>query len=144
VKLILAFLLATGISGVLYADLDRARAENNLERRSRIALDHAENALKGARKAYETGDFKRSQTLLSETLEAVELAYVSLEDTGKDPRRRPKHFKHAEKETRNLLKRIEAFEFEMSVEDRDMIQDLKNRTTEINEELLVGILGGKR
>jgi regulator of PEP synthase PpsR (kinase-PPPase family) len=144
VKLLAGFLLAVVLSGVAHADLSKAKLEQNLEKRSRLALENAQNVLKDARKAYDAGNLTQSQALLVEIMESVELAFASLEETGKNPRRKPKHFKHAEKETRNLLKRIEAFEYEMSVDDRAIIQKLKKRTGEINEKLLVAILGGKR
>ena len=37
----------------------------------------------------------------------MDLGWDSLESTGKDPRKSPKWFKHAEIETRDLLKKIE-------------------------------------
>ena len=42
----------------LLADLAQVRAEPNLEKRSRIALENAEHSLKASRQAYEGGDLK--------------------------------------------------------------------------------------
>ena len=50
----------------LMADLAQVRAEPNLERRSRAALDNAERALKECRKAYEAGDMKQTAALREE------------------------------------------------------------------------------
>lgn len=132
--------LPAGVS----ADLKKAMAENNLEKRSRLALQNAEQALDAARKAYESGDLKQTQAKADEILASVELAEESLRQTGKDPRRKPKHFKHAEKQTRELLRSIESLENNMSYTDRPVIQKLKERTHEIHDDLLAGIMGEKR
>jgi hypothetical protein len=132
--------LPAGVS----ADLKKAMAENNLEKRSRLALQNAEQALDAARKAYESGDLKQTQAKADEILASVELAEESLRQTGKDPRRKPKHFKHAEKQTRELLRGIESLENYMSYTDRPVIQKLKERTHEIHDDLLAGIMGEKR
>ncbi len=39
----------------------------------------------------------------------MDLAYSSLKETNKDPRRNPEWFKNAEIATRDLLRRIETF-----------------------------------
>src|SRR5690349_19148156 len=101
----------------LHADLAQVKAEPNLEKRSKLALDYAEATLKEARSAYGSGDSAKSATLVAQVREAVELAEHSLKETGKNPRKSPKYFKKAEIETRALLKRIEAFQDEMNVGD---------------------------
>jgi hypothetical protein len=126
------------------ADLDKVKAETNLEKRSRLALANAEEAVKSARSAYESGDLKRTQALIDEALASVELSNQSLIDTGKDPRKKPKHFKYAEMETRDLLRRLDFFESDMSFDDRRVLRKLKTRTREIHDELLSGVMGGKK
>jgi hypothetical protein len=140
ITLLACVALPAGVS----ADLKKAMAENNLEKRSRLALQNAEQALDAARKAYESGDLKQTQAKADEILASVELAEESLRQTGKDPRRKPKHFKHAEKQTRELLRSIESLENNMSYTDRPVIQKLKERTHEIHDDLLAGIMGEKR
>jgi hypothetical protein len=140
ITLLACVALPAGVS----ADLKKAMAENNLEKRSRLALQNAEQALDAARKAYESGDLKQTQAKADEILASVELAEESLRQTGKDPRRKPKHFKHAEKQTRELLRGIESLENYMSYTDRPVIQKLKERTHEIHDDLLAGIMGEKR
>jgi hypothetical protein len=100
--------------------------------------------MKSARGAYDAGDMKRTQMLLDEVLESVELADESLRETGKNARKKPKHFKHAEMETRELLRRIASLENGMSVDDRPGIQKLKTRIHEIHDGLLAAIMGEKR
>ena len=140
-KVFLALLALLAAAGSLSADLKKAMAEANLEKRSRLAIESAEAALKAAREAYESGNLPQSQALMDETLASIELADESLRQTGKNPRKKPKHFKHAEMKTRDLLRNIESLENLMSYTDRPVIKKLKARTRKIHEELLAGIMG---
>jgi hypothetical protein len=70
----------------LRADLSRARAERNLERRARLALDNARGQLHAASDAYKSGDWEKTTAALDELRESVDLAYASLKETGKSPR----------------------------------------------------------
>jgi hypothetical protein len=110
-RLLLPFmlLLAAG-PALLRADLAQVKAEPNLEKRSKLALDYAEGTLKSARSSYGNGESEKTTAQLAEVREAVEIAENSLKETGKNPRKSPKYFKKAEIETRALLKRIEAFQ----------------------------------
>ena len=140
-KVFLALLALLAAAGSLSADLKKAMAEANLEKRSRLAIESAEAALKAAREAYESGNLPQSQALMDGTLASIELADESLRQTGKNPRKKPKHFKHAEMKTRDLLRNIESLENFMSYTDRPVIKKLKARTRKIHEELLAGIMG---
>ena len=126
------------------AGLERARAEPNLEKRSKLALDNAQAALKIARDAYKKGDNHGVAAALKEVQESVELANTSLEQTGKNPRKRPKWFKRAEIETRDLIRKLDAFEDEMSVVDRPMVKAMKAKVQQIHDDLLIGLMEGKR
>jgi hypothetical protein len=84
------------------------------------------------------------QQLIGEIRESVDLAEASLEQTGKDPRRRPKWFKRAEIATRDLLRKLDAFQQEMSVTDRELLEPLESRIQEVHDDLLRGIMEGKR
>lgn len=140
-KVFLALLASLAAAGSLSADLKKAMAEENLEKRSRLAIENAEATLKAARKAYESGNLPQSQALMDETLASIELADESLRQTGKNPRKKPKHFKHAEMKIRDLLRNIESLENLMSYTDRPGIKKLKTRTRQIHEGLLAGIMG---
>ena len=85
-------------------DLATIKSEPNLEKRSELALTNANAALDSARDAYNKGDLDRTETNLHEVLDSVDLAYQSLSDTGKDPRK-DRFFKQAELKTRALLRR---------------------------------------
>lgn len=140
---ILALALLAASAGVMRADLDEARAEPNLEKRSNLALGNAVAALKEAREAYRAGDSPMTMTKIAEVLESVELGYDSLMKTGKDPRKSPKWFKKAEIGTRDLLRSMESFEREMSFNDRAMLDKAKERVEQIHDSLLRGLMEGK-
>jgi len=91
---------------VLAADLGSIRQEQNLERRSEMALEYADSSLSAARAAYSSGDLEKTKAAIGEMQESVDLAYESLTETGKDARRKPKFFKRAELTTRELLRRL--------------------------------------
>ena len=117
-RIALAVLLFSG--GWLHADLKRAMAEPNLEKRSGLALENAAAALKSARAAYDKGDNDQVAKDAAEVLQSVELAAASLRQSGKDPRR-SNWFKKAEISTRDLGRRIQDFQDQMSYVDRPLL-----------------------
>ena len=125
------------------ADLKHVMAEPNLEKRSQMALSNALAAYKTAREAYEKGENDQVAAAITEIEESVDLAYTSLTRTGKDPRRSPKWFKKAEIDTRDLLKRLDAFDHEMSFSDRPMLEKVKLKVQQVHDDLLVGLMEGK-
>lgn len=135
--------VALGAAGVVRADLEQVKAEPNLEKRSKLALDNAQDALKSAREAYDKGETAQVEARAKEILDSVELAEASLNDTGKNPRKNPRWFKHAEIVTRDLLKRIDAFQQDMNVADRPMLDSAKAKVQQVHENLLLGIMEGK-
>ena len=131
------------LTGTLRADLQEAKAEPNLEKRSKLALDNAEQALTEARAAYAKGDNTQVEARAAEIRESVELAENSLHQTGKDPRRSPRWFKHAEIVTRDLLRRLDSFGQEMSATDRPMLDAVKGDVQQAHDHLLLGVMGVK-
>lgn len=137
-------LLALLAAAPALADLSAARAEPNLEKRSRKALENAERVFSAARQAYRKGDVTQAQAALEEVRESVVLANESLKQTGKNPSRSPKHFKRAEIKTRGLLRRMEDFRLQMSFDDRETLDRVRAVIDKIHQELLLGIMGGKK
>ncbi len=138
---LLALLPVACVSG---ADLKAALAERDLGRRSKLALDNAEQVLKAVRETYQKGDNQALGPLIKELDESVTLAWDSLESTGKNPRKSPKWFKQAEIETRNLLKKVDSLQHDMGFEDRPMLDQAKARLQKVHDDLLVGLMEGKR
>jgi len=142
ILLLLALGLSPGVS-LLHADLKAALAEHDLGRRSKLALDNAGAALKAAREAYQQGDSKALAVSAKEIQESVDLAWDSLESTGKNPRKNPRWFKQAEIETRNLLKKLETLQHDMGFEDRPMLDSAKARLQKVHDDLLTGLMEGR-
>jgi hypothetical protein len=131
------------VGGLLRADLQQVKAEPNLGKRSMLALDRAFDALTQARDAYEKGQNAQVTTFVKEIQESVELAEASLHETGKNPRKSPKWFKRAESSTRDLLRRLDAFQRAMDVTDRPMLDAVKAKIQQVHDDLLLGVLEGK-
>ncbi len=128
----------------LHADLKQAMAEPNLEKRSKLALDNAAAVYQAARSAYQKGDNEHVGTAAAEIQQSVDLAYSSLNQTGKNPRKSPKWFKRAEIETRDLLRKLESFEQEMSFTERPVLEKVKARVQEVHDDLLLGLMEGRK
>jgi hypothetical protein len=139
-----ALAMGLAFAGALPAGLKEVLAEPNLERRSKLAMDNAEAAYQAARSTYDAGNMNVTTADLHEVQESVEVAYASLQGTGKDPRKSPKWFKRAEMETRDLLRRLESFQQAMSFEDRASVDPVKVKVQQVHDELLMGLMEGKR
>ena len=126
------------------ADLKQIQAEPNLEKRAKLALENATTVLQAARDAYHAGDADKMNAAIAQVQESVTLAYTSLQQTNKDPRRSPKWFKYAEMSTRDLLRRIDAFRDDMSFSDRPALDKLKEKTQQVHDDLLLGLMEGKK
>jgi len=132
------------LAGALRADLKRALAESNLEKRSALALENAAAAYQLARTAYERGDEPQVSAAADEIVESVKLAHTSLTATGKDPRKSPKWFKRAEIETRSLLRNLEGLQQRMSFADRSSLDNARAMVQQVHDDLLLGLMQGKK
>jgi hypothetical protein len=143
IRLTMVFAVLTVVP--TWASLDAAKAEPNLEKRSSLALDNAQHALKSAQDAYlAQNDMKQVAASLEEVSASVELAYDSLQQTHKVPSKSPKYFKKAEIETRELLRRLDDLREQMSVDDREPLDKARATVQKVHESLLEGIMGGKK
>lgn len=136
--------LLLGITGTALASLDQARAEPNLEKRSKLALENAESAFRAAHRAYQAGDVKATAADAQELEDSVDLAFTSLTETGKNPRKSPRWFKHAEIKTRELLRMLDNFQQEMSYTDRPILDNVKAKIQQVHDELLTGLMEGRK
>jgi hypothetical protein len=143
-QLAFAVMLALVSAQNIHADLKRAMAESNLEKRSKLALENAKAAYEAARDAYQKGDLTQVQAFANEIEESVDLAYQSLQQTGKNPRSSPRYFKSAEQETSQLARRIQGLEEEMSYTERPMLEKTKARVQQVHDDLLLGLMEGKK
>lgn len=132
------------ISSLAAADLPSILQEPNLERRSQLAMEYANAALDTARAAYQASDIEKAQTALTEVGEAVDLAYDSLQKTGKEARRNPKFFKRTELATRQILRRMQGMVESMNFQDRSLAEKVRDRVAAIHDDLLQAIMAKKK
>jgi len=125
-------------------DLPAILQEKNLEKRAELALKYSERLLDGIRDMYKSGDWSAVEHSLDQIVKGVALAYSSLQETGKQARRSPKHFKRAEKKTRELSRRLASFSAEVSFMERDPVEKARLRILTIHDELLMQIMGKKK
>jgi hypothetical protein len=143
-RAILALTLLFTAARVVWGDLGPARAEPNLEKRSALAMDNARAVLKEAREAYNSGDLHQVAAKVAEIQDSVELSYASLVQTKKDPRKSPKWFKRAEIESRDILRSMDTLQHDMSIDDRAMLDKLRETVQRVHDDLLTGLMEGKR
>ena len=130
---------------LLLADLSATQKEPNLEKRSDLALQNADAALTRAREAYKAGEDKAHAAAMEEVKESLILCKRSLDESGKNPRKSPKYFKKAEIGMRLLIRRLDNFKTEMSVDDRAPADALVERAHQIRDDVLAEIMGkGKK
>lgn len=144
------FLVRAGVLGLALsaacwsADLATIAAEPDLVKRSRKALDNAGQAIARAGKVCKANDYENCIARLTEVRESVELAKESLDKTGINPSRSPRHFKHAEIQTRKTLKLLEDLGVYIHPDDREHYDAVVRRVSEINDKLLLSIMTKKK
>lgn len=137
-------LLLTALVSLLSAfDLEAVRKETNPEKRSEMALSNADAALDRARSAYQKGNDTVFRESLTEVDDSLTLCKQSLDDSGKNARKKPKYFKKAEIGLRRLMRRLENLQVEVSVDDRPTVEPVATHARKIQEEILLAIMGKK-
>ena len=138
----LAFSLATAAEKL--EGLAAVEAEQKLEKRAQMALAHARRTVGAVTKAYLNGSPDEGERLLGEIEGAIEMAKEALDATGKNPSRNPKHFKNLEIGTRSLVRELGEVEQQLSYNERERLNAVRERIAEINHDLLLGIMTKKR
>lgn len=140
----MALLALAWMTGGSFADeLAQARAEPNLEKRARLALDESAAAFEAARADYQRGDTERVAAEAARLVDSVDLAFLSLSQTGKDPRKSSRWFKYAEIQTRGLLRKLDTLERDMNFADRPLLEKAKTEVQQVHDKLLHGLMEGK-
>ena len=134
-----AFLALVG-AGTLRADLAKAKAERNLGKRSRLALENASAQFRAASQAYKTGgNWETTTAALDEVRESVDLAYAALKETGKKPRESG-DYKNLELKTRALLRSLKDFLQSVGVDERDRVAPIAAFVEQVHDEVLESIM----
>jgi len=116
-------------------------AENDLQKRSELALQAADDQITAASKAYSSGsEPKEFQGHLDSIVELTRLSLKSLQESGKRAGRSPKYFKRAELKLRSLLRRLDSLEKDVLSEDRPPVEKVKNLVSETHEQILQDIM----
>lgn len=124
--------------------LAAVRAEANPEKRYSLALEFGDKQIKRAREQYDNGRLEGFRTALQLVDKSVRLCDDSLRSTGKDPARSPKHFKRAEKKLREMLRKLSGLENAVSVNDRSDVEKVRMAVQELQEEMLIDIVGRRK
>jgi len=115
-------------------------AQPDLVQQARRSLTEAEQAVDKAGEPCQAGEYESCITRLTEVQSGVEAAHHSLEKTGINPSRSPRHFKDAEVRTRKILKLLRALASYIHPEDRKQYDAVVEGVSRINEKLLSGIM----
>src|SRR5690349_1043998 len=120
----------------LQADVAAIKAEPNPEKRSDLALAHAEQEIATAKKAYEANEMAAFRTSIEEVAHLAELSVESLDSTGKRARKSPKFFKRAEQKLLVLIRRVDSLEKDVGLEDRETVSSVRKRLASVQERIL--------
>jgi hypothetical protein len=140
-SLVCGIVAAIGIA-CFAGDLSHIRSEPNLEKRSGLALQNALAAYQATRTAYDAGDADSVRSSIDEIEESVKLAYNSLRATGKNPRKSSKLFKKAEADTRDLMRRLDGLQQRMEVQDRALLDGVRELVQGVHDHLFLGLTQG--
>lgn len=125
------------------SDIAAVKSEPDLERRSELALAHADKEIDAAKQAYTGGDEKAEQQALVDVQELVNVSYDALEHSKQVPRR-SKYYKNAELKLRALLRRLNSFRDEVGFESREAVEVVIQRVSDVHDELLAAIMSKKK
>ena len=121
--------------------MDQVKAEPNLERRARLAIDFAVAQERAAETAYDGGDMVASGATLKAMADAMTIAQESLAATGKKAGRNPAPYKYGEQRSRELLVRLGDLERKMDSSEREAISAPMAKVQEIHDAWFEGIMG---
>ncbi|MBM3724249.1 MAG: hypothetical protein FJW40_02325 [Acidobacteria bacterium] len=131
------------LAALIAGDLASIRTEPLLEKRFERALDNSGRSVDEARRVYDQGDDKGFEAAIEEVQGSVKLAVQTLKDMGKHPSRNVRNYKRAELKVRELLRRIESFRLDVSIDHRDPVDKLRASLHTTHEELLEAVMSRK-
>ena len=124
-------------------DLELARKEPNLEKRSELAMKNADTAVNAVRDATQKGDDGALKTALAEVTSSVDMAQESLVKSGVTPRN-SRYYKRAEQAAGQLLRRLNGLLQSVSVVDQESIKAVRDHVSEVHDQLLMDIMEKKK
>jgi hypothetical protein len=134
--------LLASLTVLIYAEIPgEILAEKAFDKRAELALKEADEEISAAAKSYsEGGDIKAFRSHVGAVSELVEFTLKSLQDSGMRGGKRTKNFKRAELKMRNLLRRLETLEIQVSADDRPPVEQAQKVVSEAREHVLYDIM----
>jgi hypothetical protein len=126
-----------------FADLDAVKSEPDLNHRSELALNNAEEKIDAARKAYEAGDTTAEAADVQEVADSVTLCYAALQESHTAPRK-SRYYKRAELRITAMMRRLTALRDEVSFESRANVETALKKLSDIHDEVLSDIMSKKK
>ncbi len=124
--------------------LEQVRAEPNLERRAKLAIEYAAAAERSAESAYSKNDLAGVTAELKKMQTGVELARDAFSQTGKTPQKHAGPYKSAELKTQEMLVRLGDLEKRMDADERNLLEAPRNKVQEIHDAWFEGIMSKKK
>ncbi len=115
-------------------------SENDLVRKARLAARLAVMEFDQARKELSDGDAEKGAAGLREMMGHIELAYSSLKDTKRNPRKNPAGFKDIEIKLRALTRKLDDLRTSQPLDERPPIEKMVARLNFIVDDLLNGLM----
>ena len=126
-----------------FADIATLKTEPDPNRRSELALVHADEKIDEARQAYQAGNESAEDAAIQEVADLVTLCYSSLEQTHGEPRK-SRYFKHAELRVSVLMRRLSGFRDEVGFELRPRVEAVLKKLSDIHDQLISDIMSREK
>jgi len=126
-----------------FADLASVKSEPDLNHRSELALNNAEEKIDAARKAYEAGDTAAEAADVQEVADSVVLCYEALEQSHTAPRK-SRYYKRAELRISAMMRRLTALRDQVSFDFRPNVEAALKKLSDIHDEVLSEIMSKKK
>jgi hypothetical protein len=126
-----------------FADLGAVKSEPDLNKRSEMALDNANQALDEAKQASLSNNDKALGAALGEVDDSVAVCYESLEQTHSTPRK-SRYYKRAELKMSALLRRLSALRDAVDYESQSKVDSVIKKVSAVHDELLGEIMSKRK
>lgn len=124
VLLLLAACLAAPAAGAELAKLwEKLARETDPVDRAKTTVAIGDELLKQAAKQFKDGSDEEGERTLADYRQAMHAAYDALVKTGRDPRRKPKGFKHLEIHLRKSRRRLDDIARALPYNDRGPVEE---------------------
>ena len=126
-----------------FADLGAVKSEPDLNKRSELALQNANQALDEAHQASQANNDKALTAALAEVDDSVAVCYRSLEQTHSTPRK-SRYYKRAELKLSALLRRLTTLRDEVDYESQSKVDAVIKKVSGTHDDLLGEIMSKRK